>query len=101
MSLAKFHTDDKPLMMLQTAWASELDPLLKNPTNNCSVLSSVQLQIGSNVINHKLGRKLQGWSVVRKRAAADVYDTQDSNPTPALTLTLTSSAVVVVDLLVF
>ena len=101
MSLAKFQSEDKSLMLLQTAWASVLDPLLKNATNNCSVLSSVQLQVGSNVINHKLGRKLQGWSIVRQRAAASVFDTQDVNPTPALTLTLTSSAAVVVDLLVF
>lgn len=102
MSLPKFQSDDQALSMLQSTWAAQLDPVIKNPVNSCSVLRSVSLVSGANVINHKLGQKLQGWSIVRMRSvAASVYDTQDTNPTPALTLTLQSSTAVVVDLLVF
>lgn len=101
MSLPKFQSEDKSLMLLQTAWASQIDPVLRNPLTQGNLLKNVTLASGANVVDHKLGRKLQGWVLTRQRAAASVFDTQDLNPTPALTLTLTSSAAVVVDLLVF
>lgn len=85
----------------RTKWASELNPLLAAPQNNSSILRSVSLVVGANVVNHLLGRPLQGWKIVRQRAAASIYDTQDSNQTPALTLQLTSSAAVSVDIEVF
>lgn len=99
--LTKFQSDDQALMLLQTSWANDINPLLKNPTAKGIVLKGVVLAVGSNVINHLLSTKLQGWFIVRKRASADIYDTQDSNATPQLTLTLTSSAAVVVDLYVY
>lgn len=99
--LPKFGTADEALSKLQTTWASQLDPLLKLPLSDSLILKGVVLATGTNVVNHKLGRKLQGWTLVRQRAAGSVYDTQDSNSTPALTLTLTSSAAMTVDLLVF
>lgn len=89
------------LTMMQNQWASQLDPMLRNPLNNAIILKEVSLVTGNNVINTKLGRTLQGWYIVRQRAAASVYDTQDSNTTPNLTLQLVSSAPVVVDLAVF
>lgn len=84
-----------------TLWASQLDPILASPQNNSSILKSVPLISGSNVVNHLLGKNLQGWKLVRQRAAATIYDAQDSNQTPALTLVLVSSAPVVVDIEVF
>lgn len=78
-----------------------MNPVLALPQTNSSILSNVQLKVGSNVINHGLGRTLQGWSLVRQRAAASIYDNQDNNQTPALTLVLVSSAAVSVDLEVF
>ena len=101
LSLPKFKSDEQSLMLLQTAWASQLDPLLKNPMSNGNLLKNVALASGTNVVNHLLGRKLQGWTITRIRSAASIFDTQDTNPTPALTLTLTSSAAVTIDLLVF
>jgi hypothetical protein len=85
----------------QDRWASILNPLIKNPSNNRSLLKNVKLVTGSNVINHGLGQPLQGWNPVRIRASATFYDTQDSNPTPDLTLVLVSSANVTIDLEVF
>lgn len=93
--------DDQPLMMLQTTWAQQLNPLLSNPLSNGQLLKSVTLASGTNVINHKLGRKLQGWVLTRVRAAVQLHDTQDSNPRPELTLQLVSSGAVTVDLYVF
>lgn len=99
--LPKFGTADEALSKLQTTWASQLDPLIKHPLNGSLVIKNVALSTGVNSINHKLGRKLQGWTIVRQRAGATIYDTQDTSTTPALTLTLVSSAPVSVDLLVF
>lgn len=86
---------------MQTSWAKALNPLLSTPSNKAVLLKSVSLVSGSNTINHTLGRTLQGWKIVRQRAAGSFFDTQDSNPMPELTLLLTSSATVVVDLEVF
>lgn len=90
-----------PYALHQTQWAQAIDPILTNPLNSASVLKSVSLVSGANVINHKLGAPLQGWWIVRQRAAASIYDTQDTNQMPQLTLNLVSSAPVVVDLAVF
>lgn len=96
-----FQTSDRVLSQLQTQWSSQLNALLSSPSLNTSILKRVSLASGTTVINHLLGRDLQGWRIVRKRAAADIYDNQDQNQTPDLTLILVSSAAVVVDLEVF
>lgn len=102
MSLPIFHTEDQDMALLQTKWASQLNPLLSNPISNGILLKSVILATGANVVNHKLGRKPQGWIITRYNGGtANLYDTQDNNQTPALTLNLTSSSAVSVDIYVF
>lgn len=101
MGLPLFQTAMRELSMLQTRWKSTIDPILDSAPNNCLVLKSVALVTGANVVNHKLGRNLQGWKLVRQRSAGSVYDTQDANQTPDLTLQLVSSANMVVDIEVF
>lgn len=86
---------------MQTQWAQQLNPIIANPLVNGIILQSITLKAGSNTINHLLGQKLQGWYLIRKRASAEIYDTQDNNPTPQLTLLLTSDSPVVVDIAVF
>jgi hypothetical protein len=83
---------------MQTRWASLIEPVLSQPFNNGVLLQEVELSTGTNKINHKLGRKPQGWVVVDQNAAATVYR---SAPFNALTLTLTASAGVTVSLHVF
>lgn len=90
------------LDMMQVQWAQQLNPLIANPTTNNLILKNVSLAVGTNVINHRLARPLQGWNPTRMRAtAANIYDLQDTNLTPQLTLILVSDANVVVDLVVF
>lgn len=91
----------QPLDLMQTTWATQLDPIISNPLLKGNVLQKVSLKSGVNVINHKLGRRLQGWYITRIRSAATFYDEQDSNQTPQLTLVLISSADCVIDLEVF
>jgi len=100
-SLPTFNTKDLVVTQIQSTWPSILNPLIRRPTNNSNILEDVALAIGSNTINHLLGRKLQGWKIVRQRAAASIYDTQDSNQQPETTLVLVSSAAVVCNIEVF
>jgi hypothetical protein len=101
MSLPIFQTASKDLSLLQTNWAQQLNPVIQLPINSGSILQNVVLSSGLNVVNHKLGRKLQGWFIVRQNAAGSFYDSQDINPYPDLTLFLNSSATVTVHLFVF
>lgn len=78
-----------------------LNPIIVLPTSQGLVLQNVAVTAGANVINHKLGRKLQGWYPTRVRAATALYDTQDSNKTPDLTLQLTATNNATIDLFVF
>lgn len=87
--------------LAQDRWASQLNPLLTNPSLDSTVIKNVSLAVGNNVINHKLGRKLQGWRLVRQRAQANIWDAQDNNQMPELTLVLASDAIVSIDIEVF
>jgi hypothetical protein len=95
------NTDTPDLSTVQQNLVRTLNPIFNTQTLGGNLLSSISLIMGSNAINHKLGRTLTGWQIVRQRAAASIYDTQDTNSSPTLTLTLNSSAPVVVDLYVF
>lgn len=101
MSLPIYQDPNKNLMLLETQWSSQLNPLLSNPSLQSIILPNVSLVVGNNSVNHRLGRKLQGWRIVRQRSLASIYDTQDSNQMNNLTLTLVSSAAVSVDIEVF
>lgn len=98
MALPLQHTDIQPLSLLQTTWKSQLDPMLSNPLNKVTILKSVPLASGTNVINHLLGRAQQGWFIVDIQGAATIYR---SAPFNNLTLTLHSSAAVTVSIGVF
>lgn len=99
MQLPYFQTADETLSKIQTKWKSILDPLISKPQS--LILKNVALINGTTVVNHLLGRKLQGWKPVRLRALASIYDAQDSNQTPDKTLILISDAAVVADIEVF
>jgi hypothetical protein len=98
MALPRFQTDNKDFQLMQSAWASQLDPVLSNPSLKTRLLKDVALAVGANVINHKLGRTPQGWRIVDVNGAAQIYRSEALNP---LTLTLTSDAVVTVSIEVF
>lgn len=104
MSLPKFQqvkTDIQDLQTVQTNLVRTLNPVFDTQTLGGNILKNIALTTGSNTISHKLGRNLVGWQIVRQRAASTIYDTQDSNSTPQLTLLLNSSAAVVVDIYCF
>ena len=99
--LTQFQTKIPELSLMSNSWATQLNPVLAQPMSKGTILKNVTLISGTTTINHTLQRPLIGWQIIRQRASASVYDTQDSNQHPDLTLTLVSSALVVVDLFVF
>ena len=86
---------------MQNRWASIINPVLSSPIVNGQLLANIDLSIGTNTINHKLGRQLKGWLIVGIDGAAQIYDNQATNQFDELTLSLTSDAAVSCSLWVF
>lgn len=86
------------LVQMQDQWASIINPLMARPANQSIILEPTTLVTGVNVINHLLGRNLQGWVIVDIDAAVTLYR---SAPLNNLTLTLMASGPATVTLEVF
>lgn len=99
--LPQFQNDDRDFQLMQNKWASILNPVVSNPANNSVILKNVKLSTGTNNIPHMLGRALQGWTIIRKRAVANIFDSQDNQQLPQYMLTLVSDAPVTVDIEVY
>src|SRR5437773_494086 len=99
--LRRVQTQNRELNQVQANLAELIEAPLSSPLLNGNILGNQALLTGDNTIVHKLGRTLQGWAIVRQRAAASIYDKQATNATPDKTLILHTSAPVTVDLLVF
>lgn len=93
--------DDETVQLMQNKWAGILNPIITNPLNSANILKNIRLASGANTVDHLLQRPLQGWYIVRQRGPAAIYDQQDNNQSPQLTLKLNSSASVSVDIVVF
>jgi hypothetical protein len=87
-----------PYDLHQTQWAQTLDPIVSKPLVQGSLLKNVALINGTTVVNHLLGRQMQGWCIADINGAATIYR---SAPFSSTTLTLTSNAAVTVALWVF
>ncbi len=98
MLLPKVFTEDQALSLIQSKWAAIINPVLTNAANNSNLLTGIALINGVTVVNHLLGRMMQGWSIVDINGAATIYRSQPLNN---LTLTLTSNAAVTVAIEVF
>ena len=87
MALPIMQSTDMSLSMMQTRWASVLNQIIDNPANKSVLLTGIALKAGVNVINHRLGRMMQGWVIADKDSGANIYR---SAPMNELTLTLTT-----------
>jgi hypothetical protein len=79
-------------------WAQALNPIVSNAMLSGLPSLNVLLINGVTVINHKLGRLMQGWFLTDIDGAALIYRSADFNKK---TLTLTSNAQVKVNLWLF
>jgi len=99
MSLPIFQSQgNQPFMLLQTQWASQLNPIIGNPATNPTLLFNIQLSSGNNVINHHLRATPKGWFICDINAASQIYR---SAPFNELTLTLNASVACTVSIGVF
>lgn len=99
-------TGDRDLMAVQqelVLMGRDLsqEPLLGGVHLRGAQNAGVALSNGTTLVTHGLGRAPVGWFVTRQRGSARIYDTQDGNPNPTLSLRLVSDAAVLVDLYVF
>lgn len=94
--LTKFQTPDTTLTLLQSSWASAIDPIL-----DCALVKGVQVKDISlvagvpKVINNYLGRMQQGYIITDMNADARVWRVEPFNNK---TLTLQSTANVTISL---
>lgn len=95
------NTTDKDLLLMQTRWSAIINQLLTDPFLNGNNLTDIKILTGTNVINHKLARKLQGWIITGQSASASIYDNQATNQTTDKTLVLVSDNPCVIALRVF
>lgn len=94
-------TPDRQFQQFQQNLVTSLMPVTANAFTQGVILPKVSLKVGATTIPTTLNRTLQGYVVVRQRAQANIWDSQDSNSSPSQTLILNSTAAVVVDLMVF
>jgi hypothetical protein len=67
-------TTDSVLSRIQDALEGVLAPILANTSLDSQRLSNVALKTGSNPVPHKLRRRCEEWTVVRKSGPADIYE---------------------------
>lgn len=96
--LPQFQSDMQPLQLMQSRWATILNPIINNPVTDPTILTGIALQAGDNVINHRLGKLPQGWLISDLNAAAVIYRNAPFNDR---TLTLNSSVAAVINLVVY
>jgi hypothetical protein len=78
-------------------WAQALNPIIASPLSSSRIITASLIN-GATIINHGLGRLMQGWFIVDINGAATIYRSQPLNTT---TLTLTSNAAVIAKIGVF
>lgn len=97
--LPVFKDDNQPFQLMQTKWKSELDPVLDNPILAGRQINNISISSGSAaVVNHRLGRKQQGYILVSVNAPAKIAQIVAFNDK---TLTLSSDASVIVSAWVY
>lgn len=92
--------DPRLFNQYQNQLKTALSPITNQPMAKSTILTNQNLSSGANTIQTNLGYPLSGWYIIRQRAQADIWDSQDSNKDNN-TLILNSSAAVSVDLVVF
>ena len=97
MNLPIYKDDNQPFQLMQSRWASILNPIIsnfevsnQNPLINGKFVSSVTLNRGENTFSHFLGRKPVGWLATDINGASILFRSQQFNDQ---TISITSSMV--------
>lgn len=79
---------------IEQSVANTLDPIVAIPWMSGVLLEGVSLTSGANTIEHKLGREIRGWFVVRIQAATATYPVETASDSANLSLTIGANATV-------
>lgn len=96
--------DDKDITsrtvnQLQDHIVQAINPLLNLPLSTSNFLEDIDLVMGSNSINHGLGRILRGYIITKQNSVVDLYE--EPSPFPSKTLVLNASTDAMISLIVF
>ena len=101
-SFRKVVTEDQDINKLQAYLEETFEQILKSEIIDGVLLKGIQLDNSkTNSVSHKLDRNILGWLVIRRRAKAQIWDTQDLNTFKSKTLDLQTDTNVNVDLWIF
>lgn len=98
----KIFTDDPLQQRLQDSIAQSFSQLEKLPQLDSVIVKNVTLSAAiDNLVEHKLGREIVGWQIIRQNANAVVYESSTVNTTPSAFVILRTSAACTVTILFF
>lgn len=100
-SFKKVQTQNQDLNSVQSNIEQFVKPLVSNALLDSVILKNINLEVGDNQIDHKLGRELLGWVIVKTSAASAIYDKQSTNSNSSKLLILNASVATTVSILVF
>jgi hypothetical protein len=100
----RIRSQNNDIRLLQDAVDPVFKGILSSRILDGNLLEDITITGGTPLtIDHKLGRELKGWIVVRQDVSTQIWDSQDTNPVPSSTLILnaTAATVVTINLWVF
>lgn len=101
-SFRLFSTSDRDVMALQANMRDFANDVTALNLLNYVLIRDINLVTGQiNKVNHKLNRPIVGYFIVRKNAAADVWDSQEQNDLNKSTLDLNTTADCKVSIIIF
>lgn len=102
-NLKKYRAEDDNMNQFQDSLEGTLQPLLSSDVLYGNLIKDVTLASGDNTISHLLGKPYQGYIVVKRSAAVDIYDksADTDNKFKDRNLILNSSGAATVSLYIF
>lgn len=98
----KIFTDDPLQQRLQDSIAQSFAQFEKLPQLDSVIVKDITLSSTiDNLVEHKLGREIVGWQIIRQNANAVVYESSTINTTPSSFVILRASAACTVTILFF
>lgn len=97
-SLKKIASKDTTITQLQNNVEAAVNPIIDKVIVDGILLKNINLTTGiDNIINHKLGRALIGYTIVSKSSNSNIWNTQQGSKT----ITLQCSLNTIVNIWVF
>jgi len=98
----KIFTEDPLQQRLQDSIAQSFAQFEKLPQLDSVIVTNVALSGAvDNAVEHKLGREIIGWQIIRQNANAVVYESATVNTAPSSFVILRTSATCTVTILFF